>query len=172
MAEIDFYKKYPAARGRRVICPYCKDFAVLTDSAVVYRGKSYGPIWYCSRCNAYVGVHKTSDRKGLSCKPMGTLANYATREARKRAHAAFDPIWQHKKCSRHFAYRQLAEFMGIPIAECHIANFCEIECARVVEFAEKTKQTGYWRKAQEEYEADLLDAEAHHDPYGSYDGFD
>lgn len=38
------------------ICDYCGGRVILTDSAIVYHGKSYGNIYYCTNCGAYVGA--------------------------------------------------------------------------------------------------------------------
>lgn len=56
-------------KGRIVICNYCGTPADFVDSSVVYHGHSFGMIYLCPRCGAYVGVHKGSD------KPLGRLAN-------------------------------------------------------------------------------------------------
>lgn len=49
------------------------------------------------------------------------LVDKATHEARKIAHATFDAIWKEKLCSRSFAYKLLAEVLGIAPQDCHIA---------------------------------------------------
>jgi hypothetical protein len=38
------------------ICPYCNQESQFVDSSVIY-GKSYGMIYLCSDCDAYVGCH-------------------------------------------------------------------------------------------------------------------
>ena len=48
-------------KGRIVICDYCGTPADFVDSSVVYHGHSFGMIYLCPRCGAYVGVHKGSD---------------------------------------------------------------------------------------------------------------
>ena len=53
---------------RKVYCDYCGRQAEYVDSKVVY-GKSYGMMYLCRNCMAYVGVHKGTD------KPLGRLAN-------------------------------------------------------------------------------------------------
>ena len=125
-----------------VLCPYCGNEAVLTDSAEVY-GRSYGPIWICRPCDAYVGVHQ---RDGLN-RPLGRLANKELREWRKKAHAAFDPRWKRRMSNwkgvtkggkkhaspRTKAYRWLSEQLGIPFKECHIGEFDVDLCQKVVE---------------------------------------
>lgn len=39
------------------ICPYCGKPTEFVDSSVIY-GRSYGMIYLCRDCRAYVGVHK------------------------------------------------------------------------------------------------------------------
>ena len=98
-------------KGRIVICDYCGTPADFVDSSVVYHGHSFGMIYLCPRCGAYVGVHKGSD------KPLGRLANSELRNWKKAAHAAFDPLWKYGpyRGRRNEAYRWLSEKMGTPI---------------------------------------------------------
>ena len=89
-------------------CPYCGSAVELKDSAVVYHGRSYGPIYLCSRwpeCDAYVGVHKGTER------PLGRLANAELREWKKRAHAAIDDLWKPGRYSRHKVYAIVSDMM-------------------------------------------------------------
>lgn len=72
---------------RKVYCDYCGRQAEYVDSKAVY-GKSYGMMYLCRNCMAYVGVHKGTD------KPLGRLANAELRYWKKAAHAEFDPLWQ------------------------------------------------------------------------------
>jgi len=131
---------------RAVICPYCFGEAELTDSAEVYDGRSYGPIWLCRPCQAWVGVHKNDDL----ARPLGRLADAELREWKKRAHAAFDPLWKRKmqrdncwaKEARGAGYRWLAKSIGIPFEECHIGMFDVGLCRRVVEICSAVGQGG------------------------------
>lgn len=124
--------------SREVICPYCGEAAVLADSAEVYGGRSYGNIYLCRPCNAYVGIHKDGPRKGY---PLGRLADKELREWKRRAHSAFDPLWKGKMerdgCSkgkaRKAGYTWLSEKLGIPFRDCHIGEFDVDMCKRVVE---------------------------------------
>jgi hypothetical protein len=50
------------------ICPYCKAKTSFVDSSLIYN-KSYGMIYICFECDAYVGCHKGTD------KAKGSLAN-------------------------------------------------------------------------------------------------
>jgi hypothetical protein len=52
-----------------VTCPYCGQPAIYVDSAAVYRIGSYGMIYLCRPCQAWVGVHPGTDQ------PLGRLAN-------------------------------------------------------------------------------------------------
>ena len=119
----------------RVTCPYCLCAAELVDSSAVYR-KSYGLIWLCRPCGAWVGVHKNS----RSHAPLGTLANEELRFARRMAHKAFDPLWEQavggglsKSEARTRLYAWLAEELGMPAKECHIGMFSLPVCVRVIE---------------------------------------
>ena len=119
----------------KVPCPYCGDEAKLKDSSIVY-GKSYGKIWICEPCNAYVGVHKNSP----TFKPLGTLADAPTREWRKKAHAAFDPLWKGGKMTRDEAYQWLSDCLWKTRDCAHIGKSTAGECRHIVE--EVFKQFG------------------------------
>ncbi|MCK5307099.1 MAG: hypothetical protein KAJ73_00675 [Zetaproteobacteria bacterium] len=107
-------------------CPYCRKPAELKNSAIVY-GKSYGMIWICMPCRAWVGVHKNSK----NFAPLGRLADRELRYWKKKTHAAFDPLWARKQlkdnCSRTEArkagYKWLAGELSIPVSDCHIGHF-------------------------------------------------
>jgi hypothetical protein len=109
-----------------VTCPYCEAPALLVDSKQVYQ-KSYGMIWLCRPCDAFVGTHQNSKRHA----PLGTLANKTTRQLRRRVHSMFDPLWKRKieregcdrSVARNAGYKWLSEQLGIPIEECHIGMF-------------------------------------------------
>lgn len=69
----------------------------------------------------WVGVHKGT------VKPMGRLANEELRYWKKKAHAAFDPIWQakvnqgwRKIRARSKTYEWLAKEMKLPLEHTHI----------------------------------------------------
>lgn len=109
-----------------VLCPYCGCEAEFVDSARVYRGKSYGMIYDCRPCDAYVGVHKGTD------KPLGTLANRELRQMRMRAHAAFDPMWKRGTMSRRDAYGWMQRTFGMTAEQAHISRFGVAECERLL----------------------------------------
>jgi len=110
-----------------VKCDYCNHDAVFVDSAEVYNGRSYGMIYLCRRCMAYVGVHKKNN------KPLGRLANAELRKMKIHAHAAFDHIWRDGHESRRGAYKWLAEQLGIEGKDCHIGMFDVGMCHKVIE---------------------------------------
>lgn len=67
------------------VCPYCGKPTEYVDSSIIY-GRSYGMIYLCRECRAYVGVHKGTDQA------LGRLANAELREAKKETHFYFDQI--------------------------------------------------------------------------------
>ncbi len=108
------------------VCPYCKVEGVLVRTG-------YGRRWECpmTGCDARVGVHRDSPRAA----PLGTMARAALRVERMKAHAAFDPLWQEKPAefpSRRAAYEWLAKALGVPFKRCHIGEFDEATCVRVL----------------------------------------
>jgi len=121
-----------------LICPYCGNKTEFIDSSFVYK-RSYGMIYICKPCDAYVHVHK-----GTS-KALGRLANRELREAKKEAHFHFDKIartaqinfiWDEdvaKMNSRQKAYKWLAMQLQIPEPHCHIGMFDVDACKKVVE---------------------------------------
>lgn len=111
------------------ICPYCCGNTEYVDSAVVY-GTSYGMIYYCKRDKAWVGVHKGTSNA------LGRLANDELREWRKRAHAAFDPLWKMGLYTRKNAYLALSRLLEIPFEYCHMAYFSVDTCKKVVAIME------------------------------------
>lgn len=119
-------------RKRKVNCDYCGRPAVLIDSREIY-GKSYGMVWSCAPCGAYVGIHKGSH----DYKPFGRLANSHLRRLKSAAHKAFDPLWKYGGLSRTEAYDWLATKLNIPLSECHIGMFGPEKCKRVVTLCEE-----------------------------------
>ena len=113
---------------RKIICPYCGAQAEYTDSKDIYHGHSYGMIYICRACDAYVGVHSGSD------VPKGTLANAELRYWRRLAHAAFDPLLQSGAFyrRRNAAYSWLSEKMELPKEVTHIGMFDVDVCKKVI----------------------------------------
>ena len=84
------------------ICPYCDQPSQLVNGLALYPHRSdlaKNNFYLCKPCNAYVGCHAGTQHA------MGRLADLSLREAKKKAHAAFEPIWkQHKFMKRSAAY--------------------------------------------------------------------
>lgn len=123
---------------RKVFCPYCGKQAEYVDSKIIYHGRSYGMIYICRPCDAYVGVHDGTD------VPKGSLANARVRYWRRLAHAAFDPLWQSGKFYRRrgAAYTWLSEKLGLPKEETHIGMFDVDNCKKVIRIVEQEILTG------------------------------
>jgi len=134
-------------KGQLVICHYCGRDAEFVNSELVY-GRDLGMIYLCQPCNAWVGVHRGTD------KPKGTLANKELRDWRKMAHAAFDPLWMRKLeirrrqrgqdykkvYARGSGYKWLREQMGLPKSNCHIGMFDVEQCKQVVEICRNWRE--------------------------------
>lgn len=118
------------------ICIECGGIGELVGAAVIYphRPDLEGKLFYRCACGAYVRCHDGTEI------PLGFPAGPKTREARGRAHRAFDPLWEAKKrrdkCSKGKAraagYKWLADQLGIRVAACHISHFDAATCERVV----------------------------------------
>ncbi|SEU36388.1 Protein of unknown function [Burkholderia cepacia] len=110
-------------------CPYDGGPVEIVNNSAIY-GRKYGEwpwAFLCRSCRAYVGLHP------FTKIPLGTLADGPTRDARKRAKAAFNPIWESGRMTRTDAYIWLARRLGIANhEECHIGWFDVATCDRVV----------------------------------------
>ena len=125
---------------REVFCDYCGRRAEFVDSKIVY-GRSYGKIYLCKHCMAFVGVHKGTDQ------PLGRLANAELRYWKKEAHAAFDPLWKYGRFKgyRNAAYAWLAERMGLPVEKTHIGMFDVRECKKAIQICRNERSSRYGR---------------------------
>ena len=124
------------------ICPYCNSYPIFTDSSVIY-GKSYGYIYLCPKCKAYVGADKETNR------PLGRLSDEALRYWKKQAHGYFDiiaktsfinEIWDEyipEVSNRQKAYLWLSIQMDIETEYCHIGMFDIEQCKKVIEISKK-----------------------------------
>lgn len=74
---------------------------------------------------------------GLWAWGLHPLADAATHEARRAAHAAFDRLWKGGPLERGEAYRRLAEALGLTREECHMKLMDEATARRVVEISPK-----------------------------------
>lgn len=112
-----------------VLCPYCCGVPEYVDSIAVYR-RSYGMIYLCRSCEAWVGVHDGTN------KALGRLANKDLRRAKVSAHRLFNSLWRRvmsrdqisKSKARGKAYKWLAGQMNLLPSECHIGMFSAEQC--------------------------------------------
>lgn len=111
------------------ICPYCKGETKFVDSKVIYKKKSFGMIYLCEACDAYVGTHKGTE------KALGRLANKNLRYLKKEAHKYFDIIWQEKHEKRNKVYYYLSLHLKIPQKYTHIGYFSEKTCLEVINWS-------------------------------------
>jgi len=121
--------------GFPVVCSYCGEEAELVDSREVY-SRSYGLIWLCRPCKAWVGVHLNSKENA----PLGRLADSTLRFWKKEAHAAFDPFWKGEVPNRRSKeYHWLSSMIGIKLRHCHIGMFNVEQCKKVVEICKNRR---------------------------------
>jgi hypothetical protein len=109
-------------------CPVCNQKPELVTGAAIYPHRpdlEDKHFWRCSEGHAYVGCHYESTR------PLGTLATAAMRKARRRAHAAFDPLARWFS-SRQASYQWLAKKLDLAVEDCHIGHFDEATCSKVI----------------------------------------
>ena len=117
-----------------ILCDYCGKPAQFVDSAIVYGGVSYGMIWYCQDCQAWVGVHRGTRT------PLGRLANAQLRKWKRAAHAEFEPIWRGKsRFTRRAAYAWLSDEMGLPPEKTHIGMFDIDQCRKCIDICKRRK---------------------------------
>lgn len=112
------------------ICPYCGSSVSLVSSSIVYNGRDFGLIYLCDNypnCDAYVGVHKGTNQ------PLGRLANAELREWKKKAHAAFNPLYESGEMSRKQAYKLMQSLMNMDEKEAHIGKFDVEQCKMLIE---------------------------------------
>lgn len=69
-----------------------------------------------------------------------TPANYETRQARRKAHDAFDLLWKSGRYERGELYQLLSDFMGLPKSLTHIGYFDKRQCRVVHKFIEMLKK--------------------------------
>lgn len=111
-------------------CVYCGGQTLIVTGDRLYPRSPHLADKYfhaCLFCAAWVGCHPGTKMA------LGQVANAELRQARSRAHAAFDPIWKSGETGRTAAYVWLATQLGLPGSRCHIAQFDVAQCQRVVE---------------------------------------
>jgi len=112
---------------------------ILTDSSIIY-GSSYGLIYYCTNCRAYVGVHDNAHNDhGEKDAPKGTLADSELVKLRKVAHKLFDPLWKETNLSRKGAYQVLINVTHVSKERAHIAMLTKAEITILINYLKTLK---------------------------------
>ena len=129
-------------KGR--LCPYCGKPTEYIDSDRVY-SKSYGMLYACLPCKAWVGVHHKTGTAAL-----GRIANKELRNWKMAAHRSFDSLWKMsgKKNRRPNAYKWLAEQLGIDRHFAHIGMFNVEQCKATIEVCQKLRDSLSGRELQ------------------------
>lgn len=143
---------YELTAGERegITCQYCSKTTAMVEDKDVYATSYGGYVMVCRPCGAHVGCHPPGPFEGQS---LGSVANRELRQARKAAHAAFDPLWlraSNKAASRVATYSQLTAYLKLPSEHVHIGIMNEVQCQQVVDFAksiqDKIKQAAQYRQ--------------------------
>ena len=114
--------KDPILTGK--VCPYCGKKSELIDSVEIY-GQSYGAMYICRDCNAYVGCYRGTK------KALGRLADAELREAKMRAHHYLDQLWKSGNHNRFRVYGWLSKQLGIPRKLTHVGMSDIEQCDRI-----------------------------------------
>lgn len=113
-------------------CHYCNGKVALVQKSALFLmdPEPSGQVYQCQWCQARIGCHKGKKW------PLGMLADLETREARRRAHRAFDGLWLAGHVGRFKGYAWLARKLGLDHAVCHIGWMDAEVCERVVEICQ------------------------------------
>ena len=114
------------------ICPYCKSVPQLKPQNYVY-GKKYNDrlLMVCKNwptCDSYVGCDDNDF-------PLGRLAKWKLRLAKKDAHYHFDHLWRTDKMKRNQAYKELSNHLGLSKDLCHIGMMGLKSCENTKQWA-------------------------------------
>lgn len=109
--------------ARKVECPYCHAECDYADNAEVYR-RSYGMMYICRPCEAFVGVHKGTDN------PLGRPAKKNLRLQRRISHGLIDVFWRTGLFKRGEVYKALQVAMELEWKENHVAMWGMRTCVR------------------------------------------
>jgi len=129
----------PVLSGKQ--CGYCNQPTEYVDSSVIFK-VSYGMVYFCQPCSAWVGVHKGTDIS------LGRVAKGPLRRLKKEAHEFFDHMWKRKMSkgmskgeARSKAYQWLSIQMQTDPEVTHIGMFDEKQCERVIELCKPFYKT-------------------------------
>jgi hypothetical protein len=109
--------------AHELTCPEC-------GAPMVLKPSRYKPFYGCTRwretgCPGAHGAHPDGS-------PMGVPATLETRRARRRAHAAFDRLWEGRRMKRRDAYAWMQRAMGLAVDEAHIGRFTAEQCEQLI----------------------------------------
>lgn len=136
----DIAPRFPDER-EDLQCPDC-------NSQMVLRQGVNGPFYGCKCFPTCRGTHNAT----ASGAPIGRPANKVTKDARVRAHAAFDQLWMKGGMTRHKAYQWLQNAMGLSSEAGHIAKFDLAQCERLIHLVQlhfdgvEGKKPSLWRR--------------------------
>lgn len=145
--------KDPILNGSK--CPYCGKDSVYMDSAFFYNGQSFGMVWACVPCRAFVGCHPGTDIS------LGRLAAADLRVLKMKTHEEFDKLWKTgainriwrkylpETTNRKKAYIWLARELGISSELCHIGMFDAPTCFNVIDICLKALNK-VWTESHDE----------------------
>ena len=128
------YYPYP------IKCNICGGDVVYASNSAFYGYEhGNGRCYYCTNCNAKVGVHDKDPRTAL-----GILATKYMRNLRILCHEKFDSFWSKKGLSkekqhdiRNRLYTLLAKEMGLSEEDCHFSMFDESELKEAYQIVRK-----------------------------------
>lgn len=130
--DLPFASKKNKRKKQRLCCGEC-------GSIMNLLGRRY----VCPECGGAHLAHPDGT-------PTGVPPNKKTGEARKRAHRAFDKLWQSGKVTREEAYRILRTVMGLSFQEAHFGRFtkkqCEFLICKLEELGDKIFEPPYHEK--------------------------
>ena len=101
------------------------------DTTLRCQPTRYGHQWKCPRPGCSVVWWG---------RPRTTPADDKTRQARQRAHAAFDPLWQTKRMTRREAYAWMARYLRTDPYHAHIGMLDIQMCNYLIDGARSVMQ--------------------------------
>src|SRR3990167_138547 len=126
------------AKAHDVACPECGAPMKLRETAKFKWANGENRLFYgCSRFPACKGAHGAHP----SGAPLGTPADATTKQARMRAHEAFDQLWKPMgaRLTQDEAYLQMQSWMGLKSSEAHISKFNTEQCDALVKHVEESR---------------------------------
>ncbi len=121
-----------------LFCADCGGALLISEKPAAWTGPSRW-VYLCQnrpQCRGLLSAHDNGS-------PMGEPAPAHIRQARRKAHAAFDELWRHARnrgATRKRAYAWLARRLDLTEDDCHIGQMSNPDMlARVVELSHDKK---------------------------------